>query len=104
MYDTNSQVPKLLGLLAGSWAPGAMVVSFKLETDEQILVDKVCAVTAQSQRHPVIMNSTMAYRVTPHPPSHSGLDTGTVEGHHSGRANNGDVCGSGSAGSSSDCD
>lgn len=39
--DYGRQVPKLLGLLGSEWAPGVMVVSFKLETDEQILVDKV---------------------------------------------------------------
>lgn len=37
------QVPKALGVLTSTWAPKAIVVSFKLETDEDILVHKVCA-------------------------------------------------------------
>lgn len=35
------QVPKALGVLTGCWAPRAVVVSFKLETDEQLLITKV---------------------------------------------------------------
>ena len=35
------QVPKMLGTLRSSWAPEAFVVSFKLETDTAILVQKV---------------------------------------------------------------
>lgn len=38
-----SKVPKMLGVLRGTWAPGAFVVSFKLETDESILLSKVRA-------------------------------------------------------------
>jgi phosphopantothenate-cysteine ligase len=34
-------VPKLLGVLVREWAKGAFVVSFKLETDQRILVQKV---------------------------------------------------------------
>lgn len=34
------QVPKMLGLLVHSWAPGAMHISFKLETDPSILINK----------------------------------------------------------------
>ena len=34
------QVPKMLGMLRREWAPEALAVSFKLETDEQLLVDK----------------------------------------------------------------
>jgi hypothetical protein len=36
------QVPKMIGVLRQEWAPAAFVVSFKLETDEAILVSKVC--------------------------------------------------------------
>lgn len=36
------QVPKMLGTLRSVWAPEAFIVSFKLETDEQILKSKVC--------------------------------------------------------------
>jgi hypothetical protein len=35
------QVPKMLYSLRHEWAPNCMVVSFKLETDESILVKKV---------------------------------------------------------------
>lgn len=35
------KVPKLLGKLTSVWAPQAMVVSFKLETDEHVLLTKV---------------------------------------------------------------
>ena len=36
-----AQVPKMLGTLRSAWAPEAFIVSFKLETDEQILKSKV---------------------------------------------------------------
>ena len=36
-----SQVPKMLGVLRRAWAPEAFVVSFKLETDEGLLINKV---------------------------------------------------------------
>ncbi len=36
-----AQVPKMLGTLRSTWAPEAFIVSFKLETDEQILKSKV---------------------------------------------------------------
>ena len=36
-----AQVPKMLGTLQSVWAPEAFIVSFKLETDEQILISKV---------------------------------------------------------------
>ena len=35
-----SSVPSLAGCLRGTWAPSAFVVSFKLETDEELLVLK----------------------------------------------------------------
>jgi hypothetical protein len=34
------QVPKMLGLLTREWAPNSFVISFKLETDEKILLQK----------------------------------------------------------------
>ena len=40
------QVPKMLGTLRSTWAPEAFIVSFKLETDEQILISKVMACVA----------------------------------------------------------
>ena len=36
------QVPKMLGALRSEWCPASLVVSFKLETDQQILLKKVC--------------------------------------------------------------
>lgn len=41
------QVPKMLGTLRRTWAPEAFIVSFKLETDEQILTSKVMACVSQ---------------------------------------------------------
>jgi hypothetical protein len=35
------QVPKMLGTLRHEWCPQAMVVSFKLETDDALLIKKV---------------------------------------------------------------
>ena len=35
------QVPKMLGVLRRRWAPEALAVSFKLETDQALLIDKV---------------------------------------------------------------
>lgn len=35
------QVPKMLNVLRHEWVPDAFVVSFKLETDENILLTKV---------------------------------------------------------------
>ena len=35
------RVPKMLGALRRCWCPSAMVVSFKLETDHHILLQKV---------------------------------------------------------------
>lgn len=37
---TMEPVPKLLGILRHSWAPQAMVISFKLETDADMLLKK----------------------------------------------------------------
>lgn len=34
----------MLGTLRSTWAPEAFIVSFKLETDEQILISKVTCV------------------------------------------------------------
>lgn len=40
-HNTNKQVPKMLPVLRHVWAPSCMIVSFKLETDESILLGKV---------------------------------------------------------------
>lgn len=46
MYRPHSwpllcQVPKMLGVLTQQWAPQAMTISFKLETDQSLLIGKV---------------------------------------------------------------
>ena len=40
-YPAAGQTPKMLSDLRTSWAPEAFVVSFKLETDSQLLSQKV---------------------------------------------------------------
>jgi hypothetical protein len=50
------QVPKCLGLLRNNWAPGAFYVSFKLETDEQLLLEKSKASINNYGVHCVVAN------------------------------------------------
>lgn len=50
------QVPKTLGVLRHQWAPRAVVISFKLETDERILVDKASASLRLYGLHAVVAN------------------------------------------------
>ena len=40
LHLTLQKVPKMIGALRTEWAPHAMVVSFKLETDETLLEKK----------------------------------------------------------------
>ncbi|KIW07637.1 uncharacterized protein PV09_01581 [Verruconis gallopava] len=49
-------VPKFLKALVDEWAPEAMIVSFKLETDPAILVDKAQYALKKYQHHLVIGN------------------------------------------------
>lgn len=51
-----SQVPKMLGTLRSAWAPGAFVVSFKLETDDSILGDKATGAMQKYGMHAVVAN------------------------------------------------
>lgn len=51
-----SQVPKRLGALTQDWAPNAYVVSFKLETDENILLDKARRAIDKYSVHLVVAN------------------------------------------------
>ncbi len=51
LSHTHTQVPKVLGVLVHTWAPQAMVVSFKLETDEHILIKKVRAIHTHTHTH-----------------------------------------------------
>lgn len=50
------QVPKCLGLLRNEWAPAAFHVSFKLETDEQLLLEKSKAAITNYGVHSVVAN------------------------------------------------
>jgi phosphopantothenoylcysteine synthetase/decarboxylase len=50
------QVPKCLGLLRNEWAPTALHVSFKLETDEQLLLQKSKASITRYGVHCVVAN------------------------------------------------
>ena len=48
------QVPKMLKSLRQDWAPRAFVISFKLETDENLLIKKVMPAShasSSSSRH-----------------------------------------------------
>jgi phosphopantothenate-cysteine ligase len=50
------QVPKLLGVLTSAWAPHAYVISFKLETDSEILVTKARRAIDHYHVHGVVAN------------------------------------------------
>lgn len=49
-------MPKLLGVLRNTWAPHAFVVSFKLETDANILLEKAYRAIDNYNVHLVIAN------------------------------------------------
>ena len=51
-----ANVPKCLGLLRSQWAPRAFFVSFKLETDEEILLQKAKGALAKYGVHCVVAN------------------------------------------------
>lgn len=50
------KTPKALGVIRHVWLPKAYVVSFKLETDESILIDKARAAVAAYDVHCVVAN------------------------------------------------
>lgn len=50
------QVPKMLGRLVNEWAPNSFVVSFKLETDESILLEKAEKAINKYNVHLVVAN------------------------------------------------
>ena len=56
MHLDLKRVPKCLGLLTKHWAPSAYCVSFKLETDESILIDKARAAVAAYNVDCVVAN------------------------------------------------
>mmetsp|Transcript_28855 Transcript_28855/g.73616 ORF Transcript_28855/g.73616 Transcript_28855/m.73616 type:complete len:346 (-) Transcript_28855:605-1642(-) len=51
-----AKVPKMLGVLTRVWAPDAMVVSFKLETDQSILLNKAAGALSNYGVHAVVAN------------------------------------------------
>eukprot|EP00002_Diphylleia_rotans_P018480 TRINITY_DN3579_c0_g1_i1.p1 TRINITY_DN3579_c0_g1~~TRINITY_DN3579_c0_g1_i1.p1 ORF type:complete len:187 (-),score=46.76 TRINITY_DN3579_c0_g1_i1:77-637(-) len=48
--------PKVLGVLRSRWCPNAYVVSFKLETDQQILIKKAKQAISKYSVHCVVAN------------------------------------------------
>jgi hypothetical protein len=85
LHLTLQRVPKALGTLKNVWAPQAMVVSFKLETDIALLIAKAKNAIVEYGVHMVVANELhtrkdIVYLVTP-PPS------GTAK--HSGAASSG---------------
>lgn len=76
------KVPKMLGVLRRLWAPEAFAVSFKLETDEALLIDKAAGAIQAYGVHAVVANllQTRATRVLlVLPPRH---ESGLGGGHH----------------------
>lgn len=51
-----AQVPKMLSVLRKDWAPLAFYVSFKLETDSQILLEKAYSALKKYNVHAVVAN------------------------------------------------
>ncbi|KAL2634562.1 hypothetical protein R1flu_006041 [Riccia fluitans] len=51
-----AQVPKMLPILRKFWAPNAFCVSFKLETDVEILLKKAHAALIKNDMHAVVAN------------------------------------------------
>ncbi|KAG0492606.1 hypothetical protein HPP92_005685 [Vanilla planifolia] len=57
-----SQVPKMLLVLRKEWAPLAFGISFKLETDPKILIEKANASLRKYQMHVVVANELATYK------------------------------------------
>ncbi|CAG7831706.1 unnamed protein product [Allacma fusca] len=51
-----SLVPKMLRPLASKWAPNAFIISFKLETDRDLLLPKAKAALEKYKHHMVVAN------------------------------------------------
>ena len=56
------RVPKCLGLLTQHWAPNAYVVSFKLETDEALVIGKAQKAIREYHVHLVVANQLQTRR------------------------------------------
>ncbi|KAK8943823.1 Phosphopantothenate--cysteine ligase 2 [Platanthera guangdongensis] len=57
-----TQVPKMLRMLRLEWAPSAFCVSFKLETDPEILLQKAEAALRKYQMNVVVANELATYK------------------------------------------
>ncbi|XP_020590544.1 phosphopantothenate--cysteine ligase 2-like isoform X2 [Phalaenopsis equestris] len=57
-----TQVPKMLRILRIEWAPSAFCVSFKLETDPDILLQKAESALSKYQMHVVVANELATYK------------------------------------------
>ncbi|XP_008801026.2 phosphopantothenate--cysteine ligase 2 [Phoenix dactylifera] len=57
-----TQVPKMLSVLRREWAPSAFCISFKLETDPDILLQKADAAMRKYGMHVVIANALATYK------------------------------------------
>ncbi|XP_048602630.1 phosphopantothenate--cysteine ligase 2 isoform X1 [Brassica napus] len=51
-----AQVPKMLSILRANWAPKAFCISFKLETDSKILIEKATKALRKYKVHAVVAN------------------------------------------------
>ncbi|XP_040389123.1 phosphopantothenate--cysteine ligase [Cygnus olor] len=60
---TMKMVPKMLSPLVKEWAPEAFVISFKLETDPLILIDKSLK-ALEKYRHQVVVANILESRRT----------------------------------------
>uniref|UniRef100_A0A8B9UD32 Phosphopantothenate--cysteine ligase n=1 Tax=Anas zonorhyncha TaxID=75864 RepID=A0A8B9UD32_9AVES len=60
---TMKMVPKMLSPLVKEWAPKAFVISFKLETDPLILIDKSLK-ALEKYRHQVVVANILESRRT----------------------------------------
>ncbi|OAY79291.1 Phosphopantothenate--cysteine ligase 2 [Ananas comosus] len=57
-----NQVPKMLSVLRKEWAPSAFCISFKLETDPDILLQKADMALKKYQMHVVVANELATYK------------------------------------------
>lgn len=79
------QVPKFLSRLVDNWAPSAMIVSFKLETDSSILIKKANSALERYQHQLVIGNllqtrkKEVVFVVPDNEPSWITLDADQIE-------------------------
>ncbi|XP_072977893.1 phosphopantothenate--cysteine ligase 2-like [Typha angustifolia] len=57
-----NQVPKMLSVLRKEWAPSAFCISFKLETDPNILLQKADMALKKYRMHVVVANALATYK------------------------------------------